>query len=156
MIKELTGRHVIYILLGLFGTVFAVNGLFAYFAITGFPGLETERAYSKGLAFNEQIARSDALKDLGWNMTAERSDANALTLRFTGKTGAPLPVASVAVTLFHPTHARSDKTLPVRAEGEGVIVATLEGSEKGNRQLRISADGPNGRRIEFRRTLWLD
>ncbi|NKB56861.1 MAG: hypothetical protein GKS00_11050 [Alphaproteobacteria bacterium] len=156
MIKELTGRHVVYILICLFGTVFAVNGLFAYFAISGFPGLETQSAYSKGLAFNDQIARAETLKALGWHMTVERSGRDAVTLRFMGKSGAPLPVSAVAVTLFHPTYARGDKPLAIRVQTGGIVVAELDGSEKGQRQLRIQADGPDGRRIEFRRALWLD
>ncbi len=156
MIKELTGRHVAFILTGLFGTVFAVNGVFAYLAITGFPGLETRSAYRKGLEFNEQIARSATLKDLGWTMAVERSDQKTLTLRFTGKHGGPLQVDDVAVTLFHPTYAGGDKSLPVKTTAPGIVAAAVDPATKGNRQLRIRADGPGGRRLEFRRTIWLD
>ena len=48
MTSELTGRHVIIILLSVFGVVFAVNGLFAYYAVSGFPGVETKDAYRGG------------------------------------------------------------------------------------------------------------
>jgi nitrogen fixation protein FixH len=156
MIKELKGRHVAFILMGMFGTIFAVNGVFAYFAVSGFPGLETQGAYRKGLAFNAQIERSEVLKTLGWTMSADRSGSDRLTLRFTGKTGEALRVSGVEVTLFHPTYARGDKNLTVTAQATGIVVAALDPLEKGQRQLRIQADGPDGRRIEFRRSIWLD
>lgn len=156
MSRELTGRHVLFILLALFGCVFAVNGVFAYFAIAGFPGLETKEPYRKGVAFNQQIEEADTLKSLGWTMSVERSESARLTLRFMRKDDTPLNVSTVAATLFHPANVKGDKALPVSMSATGVASAALDPREKGQRQLRVTARGPDGRRITFRRSVWLD
>ena len=156
MNRELTGRHVLFILVALFGIVFAVNGVLAYFAIAGFPGVETESAYRKGVAFNRQIEGSSRLKALGWKMAVERPQGAKLTLRFTRENDAPLSVSAVAATLFHPENAQGDKTLPVSMTEPGVATAILDPREKGQRELRVTARAPDGRQITFRRTLWLD
>jgi len=156
MIRELTGRHVLFILLALFGTVFAVNGVFAYFAISGFPGLETDNAYRKGVAFNAQIARANTLKSLGWTMSVERSKDTRLLLRFTDKNDTPLNVSAVSVVLFHPANARDDKALKVSMDATGTAIAALDPQTKGQRQIRVTAQGPDGRPIVYRRTIWLD
>lgn len=154
MTRELTGRHVLFILLAAFGTIFAVNGVFAYFAVSQFPGIETADAYRKGLAFNQQIARADALRDLGWSMTVSREGSEKLMLRFQAADGSALPVSEISALLFHPTSAQGDDPLSVRREAPGQYSAELERLENGKRQLRVRAIGPNGRVIEFRRVLW--
>lgn len=156
MTRELTGRHVLFILLAAFGTIFAVNGVFAYFAVSQFPGIETADAYRKGLAFNKQIARADTLRELGWSMTLSRDTAGKLVLQFQTAEGAALPVSNVSALLFHPTSEKGDQPLSVRNEGPGQYSTELEKLEDGKRQLRVRATGPNGRPIEFRRVLWLD
>lgn len=156
MTRELTGRHIVIILGALFGVVFAVNGVFAYLAIAGFPGLETDGAYRKGLAFNQQITRAETLRALGWTVTVTQSAPDNLTLRFNDKDGAPLAVSAVAATLFHPTSAGGDKALSFIAVTPGIVSATLDGAAKGQRDLRITARASDGRRIEFRRSLWID
>lgn len=156
MRRELTGRHVIIILLSVFGVVFAVNGLFAYYAVSGFPGLETTDAYRKGLAFNQQIEKAETLKSLGWSVTVTRDNPEAIRLRFQERDGAPLEVSDVAATLFHPTTESQDKTLEFSALSTGLVQAALDPSDKGKRELRITALAPDGRPIAFRRELWIE
>ena len=43
--RRITGRMVLVGLLTFFGVVFAVNGVFVYFALDSWPGLTTEAAY---------------------------------------------------------------------------------------------------------------
>ena len=50
--KELTGRHVLYMILGFFGVVLLANVVFVYLAMDTFTGLATEGAYVKGLSYN--------------------------------------------------------------------------------------------------------
>ena len=50
-----TGRTVLTALLITFGIVFAVNGVFVYFAVSTWPGLSQSDAYEKGLRYNEVI-----------------------------------------------------------------------------------------------------
>lgn len=156
MTRELTGRHVLLILVATFGTIFAVNGVFAYFAVTAYPGLETRDAYRKGVNFNGQIEQAEALKTLGWTLQVEQTGETAIRLRFQDASGAALRVSAVAATLFHPTTEKGDKPLIVSESASGAHIAPIGHSDKGQRQLRVEASGPDGRRITFRRAIWLD
>lgn len=156
MSDKLTGRHVLFILVAMFGTVFAVNGVFAYFAISAFPGVDTRNAYRKGVSFNRQIAGADRLKALGWTLTTLRRGPDRLILRFEDKSGLPVTVQGVTARLFHPTNAGGDNKLPVMSLAPGEFSAVLLADAKGRRQLRVEAIGPAGMRIRFRRELWLD
>jgi len=156
MTRELTGRHVLIIFVALFGVVFAVNGLFAYLALDGFPGLEAKEPYRKGLAFNDQIARARTLAELGWTMEATPGPDGTLALRFRDRDGAPLAVSAVAAMLFHPASRSGDRTLALRPAGPGTFAAPLGSDMKGKRELRVTARGPDGRALAFRRVLWLN
>ena len=156
MIRELTGRHVLFILIAMFGIVFAVNGVFAYLAIDAFPGVATQHAYRKGVSFNQQIAEAEALKALGWTLTAERDRPDRLTLKFRDKSGSPLAVDAVTASLYHPANAKGDRQLSVVRVSQGVFAAGLMAGVQGLRQLRVDAIGPDNRHIRFRHELWLD
>lgn len=156
MMRELTGRHVLTILIVSFGVVFAVNSWFAYMAIGSFPGLEADKAYRRGLAFNDQIARSRALNDLGWQFAADVDADRNLTLRFTDSTGAALVVSNLSAHLIHPAAAKDDIVLKTRTAGSGRFTASLAPVTKGQRELRITATANDGQTIEFRRKIWID
>ncbi len=156
MSRTLTGRHVLTILLVSFGIVFAVNGYFTYVALQTFPGLESDQAYRKGLAFNDQIARARALDDLGWSLSTELGADSVLTIRFTDRDGAPLEIGKLVVTLFHPTTAQDDRSLGPVPAGPGVFTIPLVDIARGKRELRIAATAGNGQEIEFRRELWIE
>ncbi len=64
---KLTGLHVLLILLGFFGVVFAVNGYFIYMANKTNSG-EIGHAYIEGLKFNETLDARAKQSELGWSM----------------------------------------------------------------------------------------
>ncbi|MDD9907971.1 MAG: FixH family protein [Rhodospirillaceae bacterium] len=156
MRRKLTGRHVVFILLAMFGTIFAVNGVFAYFAVSGFPGVETQDAYRKGLAFNRQNADAARLKSLGWAMEVRREDADRLSMAFKKADGTPLAVSSVSADLIHPINHKGDRQLALNIEKAGSVSAPLSDIPPGQWQLRVTALGPNGDTLKFRRGIWLD
>ena len=43
--KELTGKHVLFMVLAFFGVIIAVNFTMAYQAVSTFPGLEVRNGY---------------------------------------------------------------------------------------------------------------
>ena len=63
--KPVTGRHVLMMMLGFFGVIFAVNGVFAFLAIDTFTGLETEQAYLKGLDYNRTLTAAAEQRTTG-------------------------------------------------------------------------------------------
>lgn len=68
--------------IGAMSLVVAVNGIMVYFATSTFPGLDTDKAYVHGLAYNETLRESKASEALGWTATATVIDGRlAVDLR---------------------------------------------------------------------------
>jgi nitrogen fixation protein FixH len=57
---------VLIVFLGFFATIFLVNGIMIYDALSTFGGIETADAYRKGLAYNARIAEGAAQAQRGW------------------------------------------------------------------------------------------
>ena len=72
--KELKGWHVLLIMLGFFGVMFAVNGVFLYHAITSFPGEDVKKSYVQGLNYNQTLSARASQADLGWRAEAGLRD----------------------------------------------------------------------------------
>ncbi|MEO1305623.1 MAG: FixH family protein, partial [Pseudomonadota bacterium] len=72
--KTLKGWHVLLIMLGFFGIMFAVNGVFLYHAITSFPGEDIKKSYVQGLNYNDTLAVRAAQAELGWQAEAGLED----------------------------------------------------------------------------------
>ena len=71
MENGLKGKHVLFILLGFFSIVFAVNGVFLYDAISTLPGEERGATYEAGLRYNATLAAERAQDSLRWSHKAE-------------------------------------------------------------------------------------
>ena len=59
--RRLTGQGVFLWLFAFFGITFAVNGVFIYFAVSTFPGVEVASSYKAGQEFEGEIALRDVL-----------------------------------------------------------------------------------------------
>lgn len=66
--KKLQGKHVLYILLGFFGVMFIVNGVFVFFALTSFSGLSVQDSYKRGLNYNIEIESAEYQSARGWKV----------------------------------------------------------------------------------------
>ena len=53
---RLTGYHVLFMLLGFFGIMVAVNIAFTVFAVKTFPGEQVEKSYVQGINYNQTLA----------------------------------------------------------------------------------------------------
>jgi len=67
---KLTGLKVLMITLGFFGVVMIVNFGMAYMAIHTFSGMQTDKPYETGLAFNRAISDASAQAARGWKVNA--------------------------------------------------------------------------------------
>ncbi len=124
----LTGRHVLFALIGFFGCVFTMNFIMVRFALTTFAGVETESSYKAGLQFRSETQAARAQDAQGWQvaMTHTGRADGALTLDITArdKAGASLDGITPKVRLSHPTNRRLDRELPASAVGPGLYRAT--------------------------------
>jgi nitrogen fixation protein FixH len=109
--RRLSGWHVLLVLVGFFGVIFAVNGVFMYMALSTHTGGESS-PYQRGLAYNEIIADAARQDAQGWqaSLIYER-DAHRLTLDLTDDAGAPLSGLSVDAVAGRPTTSRHDATV---------------------------------------------
>ena len=139
---RLTGGMVLAILLGFFASVFGANFLMAYFAIHTFSGMQTERPYESGLAFNRAIADAQAQEARGWSVSASVDRATdgtvAVKASLLDAAKAPLSGYVVTATLRSPIDAKRDHALSLRDDGKGAYSGQAN-AEAGQWDLEIVA-----------------
>lgn len=135
--KQLKGWHVLLIMLGFFGVMFAVNGVFLYHAITSFPGEDVKKSYVQGLNYNSTLAERAAFADLGW--TAEAGVRNdTLVFRLSDSDGAPLSNYAVIGELRRKATRDADQAVIFSAGRDGEYVTDTIALDPGQWSLRIS------------------
>ena len=118
-----------WLFVGFFGVVVMVNGIMLFFALDSWTGIETEEAYRKGLAYNEQIAAAEAQQQLGWSaeLAVEQPAPGraAIALELRDRAGGPVEGAEVTGQLLRPTLEGYDLTAPLTHSGPGTYSAEL-------------------------------
>lgn len=145
--RELTGRRVLFITLGAFGVIVAVNLVMAWLALSTFPGLEVRNSYVASQGFNDRLARQRAL---GWVTEADLTGGR-LRVRITDATGALADVSSLLVTLGRPTTERDDQVPEMRFDGTA-HVADVD-VDYGNWNITLQATAADG--TDFRQRIGL-
>ena len=91
---RLTGSNVLVTIIAFFSIVFAANGIMAYLAVESFSGVQSEKPYENGLAFNRDIERARAQDAQGWRVDEaiirKESGDVLLTIRIADSTQKPL------------------------------------------------------------------
>ena len=143
---EITGRHVLFAMLGFFGVIFAVNGVFLYNAIGTYTGVVQDEPYRKGLAYNERIAEDARQTALGWVRAVSLTDAGMVKLTLADKAGAPVRGLVVDAVVGRPSTNVSD--VPVRLiEGvPGHYQANIGAIAAGRWLISIEARRADGER----------
>jgi nitrogen fixation protein FixH len=139
----LTGRHVFYLLLSFFGVIFAVNGVFVFFAITGFSGVETRNAYEAGLAYNREIDTAREQDARGWKVAVERgvTAQGDVSLKVTPKDneGNVLTGLAMSAQLKRPVDAALDRVARLKEVESGVYETAMALPAKGQWILELTA-----------------
>jgi nitrogen fixation protein FixH len=151
-----------YIFVGAFAVVLAVNAALYYFASSTFTGLFTDKAYEKGLAYNDALAAEEAQRRLGWTVEAEVTPGPAeagrrpadLAVRFADRDGRPVGGLTVSALLRRPTQAGHDLRVELRSLGPGRYGAPVVLPLPGQWDLQVVATGgPADYRLNRRITL---
>jgi Predicted integral membrane protein linked to a cation pump len=132
--------------------VIVVNVVMITLALDTFPGLETQDAYRKGLAYNQTIAAADAQAARGWQMAvalqprpadpasatdnAHKAEVDAI---FTDRYGDPVAGLEVHAYLLRPTNEGSDIEAQLDERGSGRYAATLTVPLPGQWDVRVHA-----------------
>ena len=142
--RQLTGRHVAYILAGFFGVMFAVNGAFVYFALGSFSGLSDADPYKDGLAYNQELDHRERQLARHWQPTLDfiqkEGDTGSLALEIKDGQGSPLTALTVTATLRRPVVAGSDRDIEFVYDGRQ-YVADLAFTAPGQWDVSILAEG---------------
>src|SRR5215470_7666303 len=71
--RPLGGRTVLVALLAFFGIVIGVNGVMIALAVSTMPGLENEKPYQAGVAYNAEIGAARAQAGRHWTVASHVS-----------------------------------------------------------------------------------
>jgi len=140
--------------LGFFACVFLVNGIFVYYATDTWRGLDTKDAYVKGLAYNETLARAEAQRALGWQVSVAL-DGDRPVLTLADRQGMPLDGLEVTGIARHPVDEHGDQALAFLAIGRGIYRTDGVLPQKGQWDLRVEVARPDAVPFLIEQRLWL-
>jgi len=157
--RAITGRHVLWGLLGFFGFVLAANAVFIYLAVDTFTGLSTENAYQRGISYNQTLEARAAQRELGWGaelrFEQESGRRGTLSVEMRDRAGRPLDDLQVSGQVVRPTHAGYDRDVVLGRSGPGEYATTLELPLHGQWDVRLIAEARGGARFQMERRIWL-
>jgi nitrogen fixation protein FixH len=123
--RELTGKHVLFCLLGFFGVVFAVNAALVKAATSTFGGVETSSSYKAGLMFEKEVVRAEQQDELRWQVDgkiARDKDGEAvLDISARDASGTPLTGITMQARLAHPADERLDHVIALNRTNAGLF-----------------------------------
>ena len=146
--RPITGRMVLIGFLAFFGVIFAVNGVFVYFALDSWPGLRFEKAYERGLNYNRVLSEAETQAELKWtssvSVVAAGSGAHQLSVRLNNASQVPIAGSSVRVTLSRPTNDGNDVTLELAPSKPGEYIAVHRFTADGRWHAALTINGQGG------------
>jgi nitrogen fixation protein FixH len=120
--REVTGRTVLFWLIGFFGFVFIVNAVMVRAATSTFGGVETRSSYRAGQVFEKEIARATQQQARGWRVDGSLVDRNGkavLDIRVRDAHGLPVSGLTADARLAHPVDERQDHVVTLGRIGAG-------------------------------------
>jgi nitrogen fixation protein FixH len=157
--REITGKHVLFCMLGFFAVVFAVNGAMVKAATSTFGGVQTTSSYKVGLKFNHEIdaaGRQDAMHwQVAGKLTRAKTGAAVLDIAARDDKGVPLAGLTATATLAHPADARRDHDVPLTRSGVGAFHGEAQ-AERGQWELIVDLYREDARVFRSRSRVTLD
>ena len=148
---ELTGKHVLAIMVTAFSIIIGVNVFMAYSAIGTFPGLETDNSYVASQKFDAQKA---AQEGLGWDVVA-RVDGETLVLEINDHAGEPVAPSSIYGLFGRATHVKEDQEPTFGQRSDGAYTAHVGPLGSGNWNLRLNVVAQDGTSFQQRIPIYI-
>ena len=151
--RKLTGRHVLFVLLGAFALVLATNTAFIYLALDSFTGTTSDRAYQEGLDYNQRLAAAAAQAERGWQGNAALEEGRLTVVASASE--APLTGLLLKAWLRDPTGPANDQTIDLTEVAPGRYDAPLTLPRKGQWDLLITGAASDGTPFILEQRLWV-
>ena len=119
-----------------FLVVGAVDAVMVTIAVRTNTGLVTEKAYEKGLAYNDNLAAAAAQESWGWR-TRAAIDGGRFVFNINDKDGKPLRAANVQVRITRPVSAGHDFNLSLVEQADGSYAKQANFPMKGEWQAKV-------------------
>lgn len=146
---KLRGWHVLAMLIGFFGVIFAVNGVFVFQALKSFPGEDVRKSYVQGINYNETLEERRAQAALGWR-AAIGIDEELLVVELTREDGGQLTGKAMIGELRRTIDDEDDRAVVFRSVGAGRYVAEVGALAPGEWRIRVQVlEGENADRLAF-------
>ncbi|WP_193180240.1 FixH family protein [Nisaea sediminum] len=160
---KLTGKHVLFALIGFFAVVIGVNVVFIVVALDSWTGLTTPTSYQEGLHYNNVIQDAEEQRARGWSADitvtrdAAKPDIYAVTVSalLTNKGGAPVAVDSATLSFRHPINEKYDQTLALTPGADGRYEGSAELPVAGNWDTRLSVRTADGTSFRQDGSIWI-
>lgn len=140
MSKPITGRTVLYTMFGFFAVIFAVNGAFLYFALSSFPGLSTERAYQKGVSYNQTLAKAEKQNAMGWVSYVSLSAQGEVAVELVDRDGSGVSGVGVTTMLRRPAQSQLDQDVALNETKPGHFSGAFSSLLAGQWHVQVSAN----------------
>ena len=153
--RQLTGRHVLLMVVAFFGVLILVNGIFIYQAVDTFRGEDVERSYRQGLDYNATIDARRTQASLGWTAEVESlptrsgTEMRRIKVNLLNSAGAAVSLDDMTGLLRHPVDTARD--IPVTFGGSDLSI--LQASAPAGRWVLIATAHKGDASFTFRKEL---
>lgn len=140
--RQLTGRHVLVMLIAFFGVIIGVNAVFITKAVSSFTGEDVKKSYRQGLEYNKTIETRAEQASLGWTVAANvieiSEQEQRVVVRIRGADDTPIKRLSVSGRFNRPTDLAKDEEVSFTERGDGIYEARIS-LPKGQWRLKAIA-----------------
>ena len=120
-----TGRHMLIVMLGFFGTVIAANLVMAISASTTWTGLVVENSYVASQQFQGKLDALHAQQALGWTSSFTYTPGTGHFI-IRDAAGKPVQQGDVVVKVSRPVGEKYDQTVTLTQVADGEYDAPLD------------------------------
>lgn len=139
---QVTGRTVLFAMLGFFGVVTAVNATMIYLAVSSHTGVVTTSSYRAGNGWQAEIEAAQAQLARNWQVDAiieQAGDGAAVAVAVRDRNGAPVTGLVVQTLLRSPIREADDLKAALVETETGHYRGEVGGIARGNWTVLIDA-----------------